>query len=128
MSTIRPASSTHGLPQSVLILCADDGLAEELVRELAARRYQPLVGRPGWSLKAALEWARPAVAVVHVAHPAALADGFLPDSAELGVGLVVFGEPAPGAAARPGVRAIVPNANARLIGGAVDDALRERSA
>jgi len=40
----------------------------------------------------------------------------------------VFGEPACTAVERPGVRAVVPSSNARLIGGAVDDTLRRRSA
>jgi hypothetical protein len=64
MPTSRDASAPQALPLPVLILCANDAVAEELIRELAGRRYQPLVGRPGWSWRAALEWARPVAAVV----------------------------------------------------------------
>jgi hypothetical protein len=116
------------MPQPVLILCADDSLEEELVRELAGRRYQPLVGRPGWSWKAALEWARPAAAVIHTEHPAARSDGFLDGAEDLEIGVVVFGEPIPAATKRARGRTVVSTADARVIGGAVDDAVRKRPA
>lgn len=127
LSNSRAASSLHVVPPPVLILCADEGVAEELIRELAGRRYQPLVGRPGWSWKAALEWARPVAAVVDTQHPAASSDGFLAGSDDLDVGVVVFGQPTPLAVKRAGVRAAVSTADARLIGGAVDEAVRRRS-
>jgi hypothetical protein len=59
MSRSDATSSPHAEPPPVLILCADKVLAEELIRELAGRRYQPLVAWPGLSWRAALEWARP---------------------------------------------------------------------
>jgi hypothetical protein len=127
------AASSPPVPAPVLILCADDGIAEELIRELASRRYQPLVGRPGWSWRASLEWARPVAAVVDREHPAARSDGFLDASDDLEVGLVVFGGPVdvPPGRRRNGSRAelaLVPTADAELIGGAVDAAVRRRSA
>src|SRR5918999_793299 len=87
------ASSTPAVPPPVLILCADDGVAEGLVRELASRCYQPLIGRPDWSWRATLEWARPVAAVVDREHPAARSAGFLDASDDLEVALVVFGGP-----------------------------------
>lgn len=123
MSPSRDANPPRTLPQPVLILCADEGLAAELVRELAGRSYQPLIGRPGWSWTAALDWARPAAAVVDPKHPAALSNGLLSD-VDGQIGIVVFGERAPAASVRARVRAIMPTSDARLIGGAVDDALR----
>jgi hypothetical protein len=129
----QAASSPPVVPAPVLILCADEGVAEELIRELASRRYQPLVGRPGWSWRAALEWARPVAAVVDREHPAARSDGFLDASDDLEVGLVVFGGPVdmPPGRQRNGSRAalsLIPTADAELIGGAVDAAVRRRSA
>src|SRR5918999_2689751 len=122
LSNSRAASSLHVVPPPVLILCADEGVAQELIRELAGRRYQPLVGRPGWSWKAALEWARPVAAVVDTKHPAAGSDGFLAASDDLDVGLVVFGGPA-NVAARPqrgrGKITTDLTADARLHGGGV---------
>jgi hypothetical protein len=114
-------------------MCADEGMAGELIRELAGRNYQPLVGRPGWSWRATLEWARPVAAVVDTHHPAARSEGFLAASDDFEVGLVIFGEPAqPGAMPRPPrVRAemsTLATADARLIGGAVDAAVRQRIA
>jgi hypothetical protein len=131
LSNSRAASSPHVVPPPVLILCADEGVAEELIRELAGRRYQPLVGRPGWSWKAALEWARPVAAVVDRQHPVARSDGFLAASDDLEVGLVVFGGLGDVAAAvtRPGARSAVatlPTADVQLISGAVDAAVRRR--
>jgi hypothetical protein len=127
-SSNRP-SSPRAVPPPVLILCADDGLAEELIRELAGRHYQPLVGRPGWTWTSLLEWARPVAAVVDTGHPIAQSDNFLQASDDLEVGLVVFGDPVPGAARLRSRRAAtVPGADARLIGGAVDAAVRRRSA
>jgi hypothetical protein len=129
MPTSRAASTLQVVPPPVLILCTDDGVARELIRELAGRRYQPLVGRPGWSWKAALEWARPVAAVVDTHHPAARSDGFLAASDDLDVGLVVFGHSADGGS-RSGRRrvavATVPTVDAELIGGAVDSAVRRR--
>jgi hypothetical protein len=129
----QAGSSPSGVPAPVLILCADDGVAEELIRELASRRYQPLVGRPGWSWRAALEWARPVAAVVDRAHPAARSDGFLDASDDFEVGLVLFGGPAdlPPSRRRSGSRAalaLVPSADVEMIGGAVDATVRRRSA
>ena len=118
--------------QPVLILCADEGITEELIRDLAARRYQPLIGRPDWSWKAALEWARPVAAVVDTRHPAARSDGFLATTDDFEVGLVVFGGAA-GTAADLGTRhggslhTLIPNRDVGLIGGAVDAAVRRRS-
>jgi hypothetical protein len=94
------------------------------VRELAGRHYQPLVARPGWSWKAALEWAHPAAAVVHAGHPAAQSGAFLSGVADLQIGVVMFGDAAP--SARPS-RAIIATDEARLIGSAVDDAVRDGS-
>jgi hypothetical protein len=127
MSAPGPASSSRNSPPPVLILCADEGLAEELVRELAGRRYQPLVGRPWWSWAAALEWARPVAAIVDTRHPAARSDGFLTASDDLDVGVVVVGEPTPAVTEGPRVRAIVRTTDVRLISGAVD-AVRRQSA
>jgi hypothetical protein len=123
--------SSRGVPPPVLILCADEELADELVRELAGRHYQPLVDRPGWTWRSLLEWARPVAAVVDSDHPAARSDRFLAASEDLDVGLVVVGEPTE-ASSRLGSRraagATVPVADARLIGGAVDAAVRRRTA
>jgi hypothetical protein len=131
MPTPSAASSSRVAPQPVLILCADEGLTEELVRELAGRHYQPLVDRPGWTWKSLLEWARPVAAVVDSSHPAARSDRFFAASDDLEVGLVVVGEPAD-ATSRLGSRrtaaATVPVADARLIGGAVDATVRRRTA
>lgn len=127
MSTSRAASSPRTLPPPVLILCVDAGLAEELVRELAGRCYQPLVGQPWWSWAAALEWARPVAAIVDTRHPAAQSDSFLAASDDLDVGVVVVGEPTPAVTKGPRLRTIVSTADARLISGAVD-AMRRRSA
>jgi hypothetical protein len=130
-TSVAASSPQAAVPPPVLILCADEGVAGELIRELAGRHYQPLVGRPGWSWKAALEWARPVAAVVDTKHPAAGSDGFLAASDDLDVGLVVFGGPA-NVAARArrgrGMIATVLTADARLIGGAVDATVRRRSA
>jgi hypothetical protein len=130
MPTSNAASSSRIVPPSVLILCADEEMAEELVRELAGRHYQPFVDRPGWTWTSLLEWARPVAAVVDIDHPAARSDRFLAVSDDLDIGLVVFGEPADAA---PGLRArcagaTVSCADARLIGGAVDAAVRRRTA
>lgn len=113
---------------SVLILCADDAIAEALIRELASRRYQPLVGRPNWTVQAALEWARPVAVVVDAHHPAALSERLLAASDGTAVGLVLFGESAPDGS-HPMRRAskvtvsTVPTFDAQLIGGAVDAAV-----
>jgi hypothetical protein len=130
MPTSNAASSSRAVLPLVLILCADAGLAGELVRELAGRCYQPLVDRPGWTWRSLLEWAHPVAAVVDTGHPAAQSDRFLTASADLEVGLVVFGEPtqaAPNAESRRAA-ATVPVADARLIGGAVDATVRRRTA
>lgn len=127
MPTSQVASSPQAVPAPVLILCADEGLAEELIRELAGRRYQPLVGRPGWSWRAALEWARPVAAVVDTHHPAARSAGFLAASDDFEVGLVMFGGPADVVpAARRWPSLAVRTVDAQLIGGAVDAAVRRR--
>jgi hypothetical protein len=128
----RSTSRWASPPQHVLILCADEGITEELIRDLAGRRYQPLVGRPDWSWRAALEWARPVAAVVDRRHPAARSDVFLATSSDFQVGLVVFGGPADAAPALEArdsrsVRALVATRNVELIGGAVDAAVRRRS-
>jgi hypothetical protein len=131
MSPSNAGSSSRAVPPSVLILSADGGLADALVRELAGRRYQPILGRPGWTWTALLEWACPVAAVVGTDHPAARSDRFLAASEDLEVGLVVFGQPADGAPrfeARRAPAATVSSADARLIGGAVDAAVRRRSA
>jgi hypothetical protein len=133
LSGSNAASSPQVVPPPVLILCADEGVAEELIRELAGRHYQPLVGRPGWSWRASLEWARPVAAVVDRQHPAARSDGFLAVSDDLEVGLVMFGGPvdvAPGTArsGRGAAVAAVPTVDVQLIGGAVDATVRRRSA
>lgn len=133
LSNPRAASSPRIGPPPVLILCADEAVAQELIRELAGRRYQPLVGRPGWSWKAALEWARPVAAVVDRQHPAVRSDGFLAASDDLDVGVVVFGGPVDVPAGRPekpsrGGLAMVPTADPELIGGAVDATVRRRPA
>jgi hypothetical protein len=130
MPSSNAESSSRAVPPPVLILCADEGLAVELVRELAGRHYQPLVDRPGWTWRSLLEWARPVAAVVDASHPAARSDRFLAASDDLDVGLVVIGEPA-NATSPPGLRraaTTVPVADARLIGGAVDAAVRSRTA
>jgi hypothetical protein len=127
MTSMRAASTPRPASPAVLILCSDDTLAEELIRELAGRRYQPLVGRPDWSWKVALEWARPVAAVVDTQHPAARSDSFPSGSDDLGVGVVVFGEPTAAGAKRAGVRAAIRSADARVIGGAVDEAVRRAS-
>jgi hypothetical protein len=133
MVSAMPTSHAASLPSPVLIMCADEGVAEELIRELAGRHYQPLVGRPGWSWRAVLEWARPVAAVVDRCHPAARSDGFLAASDDLEVGLVMFGGPAdvtPGTT-RPRARTAVaehPTIDVQLIGGAVDAAVRRRTA
>jgi hypothetical protein len=127
MISPRRASSSRSASPAVLILCADDALAKELIRELAGRRYQPLVGRPDWSWKVALEWARPVAAVVHTQHPAASSEGFPAASDDLECGVVVFGESTPAGAKRARVRTAVPGADAKVIGGAVDEAVRGRS-
>jgi hypothetical protein len=106
-----PASSSRALPPAVLILCADERLAEALIRELAGRRYQPLVGWPGWTWASLLEWAHPVAAVVDARHPAAKSGRLLPASGDVEVGLVVVDE----------------SADVRLIGGAVDATVRRRS-
>lgn len=129
MPTSNAASSSGAESPPVLIVCADEGLAGELIRELAGRRYQPLVGRPGWTWRALLEWAHPVAAVVDTSHPAARTDRFFAASDDLEVGLVVFGDSAadtPGMRPRPGATATVASSNAQLIGGAVDDAVRRR--
>jgi hypothetical protein len=131
MPTSHDVSAVQAVPPPVLIMCADDGVAEELIRELAGRRYQPLVGRPGWSWRATLEWARPVAAVVDRHHPAARSAGFFATSHELEVGLVMFGDPpeaAPPATIRRASTAVatIPTADAELIGGAVDAAVRRR--
>jgi hypothetical protein len=116
-------------PQPVLILCADEGITDELVRDLAARRYQPLVGRPNWSWQATLEWARPAAAVVDRRHPAARSDAFLAAWNDFDVGLVVFGGPSDIALVTgdvPLADAVVPTADIESIGGAVDATVRKR--
>jgi hypothetical protein len=129
MPTSNAVSPLRAVPPPVLILCADEGLTEELVRELAGRHYQPLVDRPGWTWMSLLEWARPVAAVVDTGHPAARSARFLAASDDLEVGLVVFGDPAADASGlRPqDAAATVPGANAQLIGGAVDDAIRRRT-
>lgn len=128
MPTSPAASSPLAVRPPVLILCADDGVVEELIRELAGRRYQPLVGRPDWSWRATLEWARPVAAVIDRHHPAARSDTFLAASDDLDVGLVVFGGPpdAAPAAKRRRTSATVLTADAQLIGGAVDATVRRR--
>ena len=128
MSTSQSASSPQAVPAPVLILCADEAVAEELIRELAGRRYQPLVGRPGWSWRAALEWARPVAAVVDRRHPAARSAGFLAASDDFDVGLVMFDGPAEviPATARRWPSAATQPVDAQLIGGAVDAAVRRR--
>ena len=125
-----PTPSDASAPP-VLVLCTDDGIAGELIRELASRRYQPLLGRWGWSWRATLEWARPVAAVVDRNHPAARSDEFVAVSNDLEVGLVVFGDHvdvAPwttgtGADAAPALSPV----DVQLIGGAVDAAVRRRS-
>lgn len=128
----RSTSRWVSRPQPVLILCADEGITEELIRDLAGRRYQPLIGRPDWSWRATLEWARPVAAVVDRRHPAVRSDVFLATSSDFDVGLVVFGEPAvtpPGSGARDSrsVRTLVSTTDVEVIGGAVDAAVRRRS-
>src|ERR687884_384391 len=86
-------SRSDSAPQPVLILCADEGITDELIRDLAGRRYQPLVARPNWSWQAALEWARPVAAVVDRRHPAARSEAFVAASGNYEVGLVVFDAP-----------------------------------
>lgn len=103
----RPGSA----PKPVLILCADDSITDGLIRSLASRRYQPLVGRPNWSWQAALEWARPVAAVVDRRHPAARSAPFFVASDGFEIGVVVLG----GAS------------DVETIGGAVDAAVRRRS-
>lgn len=113
MSTVISDSYTsrwESPPRPVLILCADEGVTAELVRALAGRRYQPLVGRPEWSWQAALEWARPVAAVVDTRHPAAHSDRFRAASDDFDVGVVVVGGPA----------------DVQAIGRAVDAAIRRR--
>ena len=127
MTSSHLSSSPTAVPVAVLILCADDTVEEALIRELAGRRYQPLVGHPGLSWRAALEWAHPVAAVVDTHHPAARSDGFLTATQDLRVGLVVFGEPRPPAAGDASARATVRAADARRIGAAVDDTVRGRS-
>jgi hypothetical protein len=131
MPTSNAASSLRAVPPPVLILCADETLAEELVRELAGRNYQPLVDRPGWTWISLLEWARPVAAIVDAGHPAARSDRFLAVSDDLEVGLVVVGESTdatPCLGSRRTAGATVPVADAQLIGGAVDATVRRRSA
>jgi hypothetical protein len=128
MSTSHVASLAQVAPSTVLIVCADEGVAEELIRELAGRHYQPLVGRPGWSWRAALEWARPVAAVVDRSHPAVRSDGFLAASNDLQVGLVMFGEPVDIARTTTRPLASDPTVDVQLIGGAVDAAVRRRPA
>ena len=127
----RSTSPWVSRPQPVLILCADDGITEELVRDLAGRRYQPLIGRPDWSWRAALEWARPVAAVVDRRHPAARSDVFLATPSDFEVGLIVFGEPAdaaaPGVRDSRSVRTVVATTDIEVIGVAVDAAVRRRS-
>lgn len=128
--TSNAVSSPRAVPPPVLVLCADEGLAAELVRELAARHYQPLVERPGWTWMSLLEWARPVAAVVDTEHPASRSDHFLDASDDLEVRLVVFGERVSAAPPlrRRAAAATVPVADARVIGGAVDATLRRRTA
>jgi hypothetical protein len=128
MSTSHVAPLAHVTPSTVLIVCADEGVAEELIRELAGRHYQPLVGRPGWSWRAALEWARPVAAVVDRNHPAVRSDGFLAASDDLQVGLVMFGELVDVARTTTRPLATDPTVDVQLIGGAVDAAVRRRPA
>ena len=127
MSTPSDASAPP-----VLVLCADDGIAGELILELASRRYQPLLGPWGWSWRATLEWARPVAAVVDRNHPAARSEGFVAVSNDLEVGLVVFGDHvdvAPWTASTGAdAVAVLSPVDVRLIGGAVDAAVLRRSA
>jgi hypothetical protein len=127
MPSSHVSSSPTAMPVAVLILCADDTVEEALIRELAGRRYQPLVGHPGLSWRAALEWAHPVAAVVDTHHPAARSDGFLAASQDLRVGIVVFGEPQSQAAGDASVPATVRAPDTRRIGAAVDDTVRGRS-
>jgi hypothetical protein len=127
MPSFHLSSSPTAVPVAVLILCADDTVEEALIRELAGRRYQPLVGHPGLSWRAALEWAHPVAAVVDTQHPAARSDGFLAASQHLRVGLVVFGDPQSPAASYATGPAIVAATDARRIGAAVDDTVRSRA-
>src|SRR5688500_4846701 len=87
-------SSSRAASPQVLVLCAGEGLAGALVRELAGRHYQPLVDRPGWTWRSLLEWARPVAAVVDAGHPAARSARFLAASDDLDIGLVMVGDPA----------------------------------
>lgn len=126
MSRSDLGASSRAVPPSVLVLCADEDLSGALVRELAGRHYQPLVDRPGWTWQSLLEWARPVAAVVDAGHPAARSARFLAASDDLDVGLVVVGNPADAGPALGSRRATVPVADAQLIGGAVDAAVRRR--
>jgi hypothetical protein len=94
MPPSRDVTSARKPPQPVLILCADEGLAGEIVRELAARRYQPLIGRPGLSWSAALDWARPAAAVVDTRHPA-VSDELRARVDGREIRIIVFGDATP---------------------------------
>jgi hypothetical protein len=136
MSTValtRRTPRAESASPTVLILCSDEGIRGELIRDLASRRYQPLVGRPNWSWRAALEWARPVAAVVDTSHPAAHSDALLAASGDLEVGLVVFdGSPdsPPGndSSGARGGGAVVRTTDVEVIGGAVDAAVRRRAA
>ena len=123
---------SESAPQPVLILCADGGITGELIRDLAGRHYQPLVGRPDWSWQTSLEWARPVAAVVDRSHPAARSDAFLAASDVFQVGVVMFGGSAdvPPRVRNSSHAAPAPNQtiDVEVIGGAVDAAVRRRSA
>jgi hypothetical protein len=107
-------------------------LAEDLVRELAGRRYQPLLSRLGWMWTAALEWARPVAVVVDSDLPGVLSEAFVVASSRVEAGLVIFGDPAKGANRTPlatrGAVVTVAARDARLIGRAVDAVVKSRLA